>query len=221
MRKSTLIGTVLAGVAVVGLSGAASAATVNFSGVVTDCTPTCLSFPFLDTGSELNGQIDFGSGFDDGVWDGGDVTVVSATVLNPGIPVTPPSDPPNPAVDNPFTLDQTPEGGGIVVANGQDITNPRGTFPSRQSMGTQDGAIIDSGFLDLWLTQGLLANNGAIITLDFTSNTWQVAIFEGLIFVAGGTFENELVPSIIPVPAAAWLFGSALFGLLGLRRRAA
>ena len=84
------------------------------------------------------------------------------------------------------------------------------------SAGTYDGTSLDSGLMDIWLTQGLLASNGAVIRLDFDTGTFAVNIFEGLIFVAGGDFTNG---AAVPVPAALWLFGSAMLGLLGLRRR--
>ena len=32
-------------------------------------------------------------------------------------------------------------------------------------------------------------------------------------------FETELVATVVPIPAAAWLLGAGLIGLLGLRRR--
>jgi hypothetical protein len=37
----------------------------------------------------------------------------------------------------------------------------------------------------------------------------------------GATVMTELTPSPVPIPAAAWLFGSALLGLVGIKRRKA
>lgn len=202
-----------------GLSSAANAVTIAFDGTVTSCTPTCNSFAFLRSGSDLSGEVVFDdAALADGTWTGDDVLGLSFTVYNPAAPIFA-SDPPNPVTDNPFTLDPSANGGGLVVANGQSITTPRGTFGPPTvitSSGTYDLGHLAGGVMDIWLTQGLLANNGAIIHLDFDTGTFAVNIFEGAIFVAGGTFSNA---AEIPAPAALWLMGSGLLGLLGLRRR--
>jgi hypothetical protein len=220
--KRLALGAAVAALGLLGFAGTAGAVTFNFAGTVTSCTPTCLSFAFLGTGSTLVGSMSFDdAALGDGTWNGGDVLGLSFTVADPALPPFGPSDPPNPVTDNPFTLDPTVDGGGLVVANGQNITTPRGTFGPPTvitSSGTYDGSSLDSGIMDIWLTQGLLAGNGAVIRLDFNTGTFAVNIFEGIIFVAGGTFTNA---AVIPVPAAVWLFGSALLGLAGLRRRRA
>jgi hypothetical protein len=41
------------------------------------------------------------------------------------------------------------------------------------------------------------------------------------IVLASGTFYDNISVSAVPVPSAVWLFGSALAGLVGLRRRKA
>jgi hypothetical protein len=64
--------------------------------------------------------------------------------------------------------------------------------------------------MDLWVTQGLLANNGAVIHLDFSTGAFTVNIFEGIIFVSGGTFANTKTP----VPKIA-LNGKQIAGTLG------
>ena len=58
-----------------------------------------------------------------------------------------------------------------------------------------------------------------------TSGTWQ---FVNAFGTGGGyshanlySTETPFVPDPIPVPAAAWLFGSALLGLAGIKRRKA
>ena len=204
------------------------AKTFFFGGSVAACTPTCNSFSFLRTGSEFNGFIVLDdAGIADGVFDGGDVTDLAFEVLNPGAPLVH-SDPPNPVTDNPFVLDQSPDGGAIVVANGQDITNPRGTFPSAQSTGTTDGTVITSGFIDFWLTQGLLANNGAVITLRFDVECatnipapgggteeldppcFEVRIFEQTVYVSSGQFTP--VTTLVRASPAALAFGAVEVG---------
>jgi hypothetical protein len=185
----------------------ADAKTFFFSGTVAACTPTCESFAFLRAGSEFNGFITLDdAGIADGVFDGGDVTDLAFEVFNPAGQTFGPSNPPSPVTDNPFVLDQSVDGGKIIVANGQQITNPRGTFVSAVSTGTTDGIVLTGGFLDFWLTQGLLANNGAVITLRFDADCatnlsapggapvvldppcFEVRIFEQVTYVSSGQF---------------------------------
>jgi HYDIN/CFA65/VesB-like, Ig-like domain len=204
----------------------AGAKSFFFSGAVAACTPTCNSFAFLRAGSEFNGYITLSdAGIADGVFIGADVTGLAFEVFNPGGAPFGPSNPPNPVTDNPFVLDRSVNGGSIVVANGQQITNPRGTFPSAQSNGTTDGTVITGGFLDFWLTQGLLANNGAVITLRFDSTCavvlngvpasidppcFEVQIFEQTVYVSSGQFVALTVPlSASPDPVD---FGSVEVG---------
>lgn len=205
-------------------SGAARAVTIELTGTVTSCTPGCNAFAFLATGSELSGTLAFDdAALADGVWLGGDVVGLSFVVFDPAAPIVG-TDPPNPATDNPFTLDASAAGGGLVVADGQEICTPRDPDPPCfgpptviASSGTFDGIGITGGLMDIWLTQGLLAENGAVIRLDFDTGTFSIALFEGVIFLAGGTFTHGIAP--VPVPAAAWLFGTALAGLFARRRR--
>jgi Abnormal spindle-like microcephaly-assoc'd, ASPM-SPD-2-Hydin len=182
-----------------------AAATFNLTATVTSCTPTCNSFVALgpnsgdptDAPSVLTGFISLDdAAIADGTWTGADVTGLSFTMLDPAQPLAGPSDPPDFVTDNPITLDQSANGGAIVVANGQPITSPRGTFQACvppqtvscviASAGTVNGTTIDSGVMDLWITQGILAANGAVVHIDFNAGTFTVNIFENLIFVAGG-----------------------------------
>ena len=197
-----------AGLLLVG--GPAAAKQFFFTGHVITCTPTCNSFSFLgpdpgdpnDAQSELNGYLEFDDdAIADGKWVGSDITNLSFDVFDPAHPIVA-HDPPDPTVDNPFTIDPTPDGGGVVVASGQPITNPRGTWqpcvPPQEtgcvmtSAGTTDGITLTGGFVDLWLTQGLLANNGAVIHIDLAAGTFTVNIFENAINVASGNVSQVL-----------------------------
>ena len=222
LRQRTGLGGVVAGLVLCGLTAPAHALIINFSGTVSSCTPTCDSFAFLGTGSLLVGTMEFDTAaLADGTWTGGDVISLSFSVFDPAVPHHGPSDPPDPVLDNPFTLDPTADGGGVIVANGQPIANPRGTWPACvppnmgpgcviTSQGTYNGTRLNGGVMDLWLTQGLLANNGAVIRLDFSAGTFAVNIFEGLVFTAGGTFTNTRMP----VPNIT-LNGTQIAGTLG------
>lgn len=59
----------------------------------------------------------------------------------------------------------------------------------------------------------------SVISMDAIGATdW--AVYAGGAFT--NTYESAIVnPSEVPLPAAAWLFGSGLLGLVGVRRRAA
>jgi HYDIN/CFA65/VesB-like, Ig-like domain/Abnormal spindle-like microcephaly-assoc'd, ASPM-SPD-2-Hydin len=211
-------------------SAPVDAKTFYFSGSVATCTPTCNSFNFLDAGSEFNGYITLNDvGIADGGYDGGDVMGLAFQVFNPGAAMQA-SNPPDPTGDNPFVIDDTNNGGGIVVARGQSITNPRGTWNAcvppavsscvRASAGTTDGTVLDTGFIDFWVTQGLLANNGAVISLQFDQPCgsapaldppcFLVNIFENLVTVSSGTFAAVTMPvSASPDPTD---FGSVEVG---------
>ncbi len=61
-------------------------------------------------------------------------------------------------------------------------------------------------------------NFTAIDRLEFVSSGGQEYIGSGLHF----TMDNaSITPAAVPVPAAAWLFGSALAGFIGFKRRKA
>jgi len=64
--------------------------------------------------------------------------------------------------------------------------------------------------------------DGAIYELDYVANipANDISGFGGISYAAHleGTISGDL-PSAVPVPAAAWLFGSGLMGLIGIARR--
>jgi hypothetical protein len=71
-----------------------------------------------------------------------------------------------------------------------------------------------------WLTLG---PNGRIVSLDDDSPVAALgALFSEITLAAGVDSEfavRSIEVSAVPVPAAAWLFGSALVSVLGLRRQ--
>jgi hypothetical protein len=207
-------------------SAAAGAKTFFFTGTVASCAPTCDSFAFLSTGSEFNGFITLDdASIADGSFDGGDITDLGFEVFDPAVqPLS--TNPPDPITNNPFVIDQSPEGGGIIVANGQQITNPRGTFTAcgpgeefscvRTSAGTVDGDALTGGFIDFWLTEGVLANNGAVITLTFdtcengTPPCFVVGIFERVTEVSAGEFIT--ITTLVSASPTELSFGSVEVG---------
>jgi hypothetical protein len=66
--------------------------------------------------------------------------------------------------------------------------------------------------IDAKVPTGTLGN----LTIDATAGTWAFEIFGNDVAQGTGAFEAV---AAVPVPAAAWLFGSALLGLVGVGRR--
>jgi hypothetical protein len=88
--------------------------------------------------------------------------------------------------------------------------------------GSGDNAFIDR---DLSVGSYVLALSTSILSLSEAVNGYNSAVnryTDGWLNVSissyngTATFEN---PSAVPVPAAAWLFGSALIGFAGMRKR--
>lgn len=101
----------------------------------------------------------------------------------------------------------TPSGGALAFTNGTALTSTLNANGSNQ---------ITDGTVDL---QAVGATTGIVArgSLDFNTNTWTAYVVSGsdgsLEQIASGTL------SAVPVPAAAWLFGSALVGLAGVGRK--
>lgn len=202
MSFKSLKATVLMGAALFA-AGSANAAVYNYSGVVTLCTGTCDSFAALAVGSTLNGTFDIdttpGGSFGDA-----DVNGFQVLVFNPGLPPSPPvGDPVN---DNPLVLDSSL---GIAASNG--------------SLGSTDAMNnLDGGELLLEFLIPPFSSNGAFVVFDLSTGNGQVCLFYSTAgCIPGATqalvFEGEF--SIVPIPGAVWLFGSAMLGFLGLRKR--
>jgi hypothetical protein len=87
--------------------------------------------------------------------------------------------------------------------------------------------------IEILLTQAAIdsinAKDGCISTPGSVDCLWAIGgSFDPATFVFGnsgspanGGGVRELVTSVVPVPAAAWLFGSALLGLVALKRKKA
>ena len=70
------------------------------------------------------------------------------------------------------------------------------------------------------LTQDLAASFVGLVTLSLTGSNISYATF-GTIGGLGGIYADNFTVSAVPVPAAAWLFGSALLGFFGFSRKKA
>ena len=183
-------------------SASANAALYSYSGVVTLCTGTCASFASLDLGSTLSGTFDIDTSPSGAFGDAemGDFTVA---VFNPALPPSGPVG--DPVTDNPLILDSAL---GIAASNG--------------TAGTTDAANeINGGQMLLEFLVPPFSSNGAYVVFDLSTGNGQVCLFYATAgCIPGATeavaFEGSF--SVVPLPAAAWLFGSALLGLAGVAR---
>ncbi len=185
------------------VSGAASASLYSYTGVVTLCTGTCDSFASLAVGTVITGLVEIdttpGSSFADA-----DITDFSFQVFNPALPVDGPTG--NPVTDNPLVIDVAL---GIASSNG--------------TTGTTDASNnINGGQMQLEFLIPPFSSNGAFMLFDLSTGNGQVCLFfSSAGCIPGATqamaFEGEF--TLVPVPGAAWLFGSALLGFLGFGRR--
>jgi len=107
-----------------------------------------------------------------------------------------------------LVFDTTVSLDGLRFVNGEHFTNFSGDFLLRIN---NDDSLLHT----LSLAEFPLLGS----TVDFIGNTFEFISLAGL---SSGSEEefylNTLTVSAVPVPAAAWLFGSALFGFAGLKR---
>jgi hypothetical protein len=214
MKIRTHLFAALASVAgLLGFTATAHATVYTYSGVVTLCTPTCDSFASLAVGTEVTGQVEIDTS-PNGTWTFADVNPsFGYEVFNPAAP-TIPFDGTNPTVANPLPLNEL-------------IAPIRETGLTFTTGGTTDANNdLDSGFILHEFVVPPFSSNGAWVIFDLSTGIAQVCVFfTSTGCIPGATqvavIEGDFTPAAIPVPAAAWLFGSALLGLMGLRRRRA
>jgi len=102
-------------------------------------------------------------------------------------------------------------GGGVTQTDGNVTASETSTLaPSFISIGQYSA-------LDNDLFDGVLAANGA----TFTGDAAWIFAYEFTNIAAGDTIQFSKTVSAVPVPAAVWLFGSGLLGLVGIARRRA
>lgn len=94
-------------------------------------------------------------------------------------------------------------GNGAHAGEGNIWGSSMGGFISNVGMTSTSG--IDQQTLEAWMFNGLFSDFSGVVE---KSGKWTLDFSKG-----------ELVYSAVPVPAAAWLFGSALIGLAAVGRR--
>lgn len=188
----------IAGTAALALSGLASAASFDFSGpTLADKEP---SFTFNSDGISVtvtaaSGKVAHyweGLGNDNGFWD--------VEPLGNGESLT-------------FTFSQTVTLGGISLRQWEP--------------GVDEAMLTTSGGLDVAISGHGIGANGATLVDYFSFNAPLTLKSFTITGTNGATqfyvqgLQNVNAVSDVPVPAAAWLMGSALIGLAGIARRRA
>ena len=106
----------------------------------------------------------------------------------------------------------TPSGGALAFVNG---------FALSSSLTVDSSNLLSGGAVTL---QGTGSTTGIVAqsAIDLDTGTWTAFVVSStdnsLEQIASGSITGGTV-SAVPVPAAAWLFGSALVGLAGVGRR--
>lgn len=82
------------------------------------------------------------------------------------------------------------------------------------------GDTFDTKHPDLLAYLGMPAS-GYIGTLNISFSTKKANVSSGGSFNSDTIFSGNIANTVVPVPAAVWLFGSGLIGLIGIARRKA
>ena len=104
---------------------------------------------------------------------------------------------------------------GYNAATGAEVA--RFGAPAPGAPGAAGGLAYGDGLL--YTTSNGFGGAAPVQVVGLDPLTGQEAIRFGSPFSGGAGASIVHVPTIVPVPAAAWLFGSALAGLAWLRRR--
>jgi hypothetical protein len=78
------------------------------------------------------------------------------------------------------------------------------------------------GAIEAWSQQVGPGGNVTVAVIDevlLSAGTYVLELRGSVSGLAGGSYSGVLNVAPVPAPAAAWLFGSALMGMTGLRRR--
>lgn len=106
----------------------------------------------------------------------------------------------------------TPSGGSLAFVNGTALSS---TLNADAASDLTDGDVVLEG---TGATTGIVAQGH----LDLDTLSWTAFVVSAgdgsLQQIAAGTIDEGTI-SAVPVPAAAWLFGSALLGLAGITRK--
>ena len=85
--------------------------------------------------------------------------------------------------------------------------------------------VVTSGLLQAWSTAvpislaGTTGTAAVISPITLTAGNYILEVRGTVTGLAGGSYAGVLNAAPVPLPAAAWLFGSGLLGLIGAARR--
>ena len=108
---------------------------------------------------------------------------------------------------------------GITFNDTWDLNVAAGTEVTLTFAPVNLEAIPGTGIFLLHIDNFLIDNDGSLVTTFIASTIIDVEGFADGAF--GGAYTVVSSVSAVPVPAAAWLFGSALIGLVSFSRRKA
>ena len=220
-NKLTLLA---AAIAVSTASVSAQAATYEYSGNVTEC--------YVHFGGMIDacGQLGVVIGdsltvaFETLVVGSVDTTDVygSGTFVPPGGPYAGQTLPRNPDDGARFFIADPTTGAFKLPMIYNGTSDVGGSGVSDTTGLTVDGTDVTGGTLTFTSAAG--TGQQATLAVDFDAMTWVAYMGVGATGV-GANYAvgagNLTAPSAVPVPAAAWLFGSALVGLAGVGRKRA
>ncbi|MBK8815780.1 MAG: hypothetical protein IPN42_09870 [Methylococcaceae bacterium] len=124
-------------------------------------------------------------------------------------------------------------GGSVVSASGSAVSGTATGAPtsffglpiSSWSLTVSDTATVDFALTGTTSFISIVAGNGSV--LDFNTSSFSALLTTGTyLFAILSSAANQpysltisTISSVVPVPAAVWLFGSAFLGMIGLVRR--
>jgi hypothetical protein len=121
-------------------------------------------------------------------------------------------------------------GGSVVTASGTSVSGTATGAPtaffglpiSSWSLNVSDSTTVNFKMTGTTTFLSMVAGNGSV--LDFNTSSFSTLLTAGTyLFSIMPNAVNKpydiTISSVVPVPAAVWLFGSAFLGMMGLVRR--
>lgn len=119
-------------------------------------------------------------------------------------------------------MDTNGNGSDEILVDPSNVQSSSGTTLTSIDDSNQSITLSDGRFFFAWSADGTTGWNPWIETLtnSGTSYTFDFAVTQSTLFV-GDITTGGPPAGLVPVPAALWLFGSGLLGLVGIARKKA